>query len=592
MKQIISMFGILVIMSFIVSANVINVPADQPSIQAGIDAATTGDTVLVADSTYYENINFKGKAITVASHFYIDGDNTHIDSTIIDGSHNTNPDSGSVVYFISEEDTNSVLCGFTITGGTGTYISFIQAWDGGGIFCFNSGTKIINNYIEYNSIVSPVQAGSGGIGVNPLGSNHWVIIKHNRIRYNTTQGVNWTLGAALMVFSNAYIVDNIITNNLGNNHNGVPPALVTGVVYFGDDTLGVTRNVVTISNNIVSHNTVTSNLHACYGGGIHGVGSQVFIKDNEITYNTVNGHSASNGGGIDVVRVGQGSEIANNYIAYNEVTGGLGNGGGMRTLGGHIKIYNNLIVHNSAYRGAGAYLYKFGHDSLINNTFANNYASVFGGGLYIDNSHPTIVNTILWDSCDQSIDTEIKIRNGGSIDIIYSNIKGDTIHQGINNLNNDPLFIPSDPYYNLSDSSPCIGAGIDLPAPSYDYDYDDRPIPTGTIPDIGAQEHPSDTINSITITKSFRAEKFELVQNYPNPFNPTTTFEFSIPKNEFVTLKIYNLLGQEVVTLISDKLMPGNYKYNWDASHLASGMYFYKLESDSYCSTKKLILVK
>jgi len=91
---------------------------------------------------------------------------------------------------------------------------------------------------------------------------------------------------------------------------------------------------------------------------------------------------------------------------------------------------------------------------------------------------------------------------------------------------------------------------------------------------------------------NFQPQGYVLLQNYPNPFNPTTTFEFSIPKNEFVTLKIYNLLGQEVVTLVSDKLMPGNYKYNWDASHLASGMYFYKLESDSYCSTKKLILVK
>jgi len=86
--------------------------------------------------------------------------------------------------------------------------------------------------------------------------------------------------------------------------------------------------------------------------------------------------------------------------------------------------------------------------------------------------------------------------------------------------------------------------------------------------------------------------EYSLSQNYPNPFNPSTTIEFSIPKSEFVTLKIYNLLGQEVATLVSDKLTPGEYKYTWDASQLASGVYIYKLETDNFNSTKKLILLK
>jgi len=81
-------------------------------------------------------------------------------------------------------------------------------------------------------------------------------------------------------------------------------------------------------------------------------------------------------------------------------------------------------------------------------------------------------------------------------------------------------------------------------------------------------------------------------QNYPNPFNPKTNIEFTIPKSENVTLRIYNLLGQEVSTLVSEKLIPGDYKYTWDASHLASGMYFYKLQTESYSSIKKLILLR
>ena len=105
-------------------AGIVRVPEDRPTIQAGIDAAVDGDTVLVAESTYFENINFKGKAIMVASYYVMDEDTNYINNTIIDGSQHSHPDSGSVVYFISGEDTNSVLTGFTITGGSGTIGQF------------------------------------------------------------------------------------------------------------------------------------------------------------------------------------------------------------------------------------------------------------------------------------------------------------------------------------------------------------------------------------------------------------------------------------------------------------------------------------
>ena len=76
-------------------AGIINVPADQSTVQAGIDAAVNGDTVSVADGTQTKNINFKSKAITVASQFLTDGNSDHIDNTIIDGSNPSNPDSGN-----------------------------------------------------------------------------------------------------------------------------------------------------------------------------------------------------------------------------------------------------------------------------------------------------------------------------------------------------------------------------------------------------------------------------------------------------------------------------------------------------------------
>ena len=87
----------MILVSMFTSAQIIHVPGDQTTIQAAINAASDGDTVLVEEGTYIENINFRGKAITVASHFLLDRDTSHISKTVIDGSQSTHPDTASVV---------------------------------------------------------------------------------------------------------------------------------------------------------------------------------------------------------------------------------------------------------------------------------------------------------------------------------------------------------------------------------------------------------------------------------------------------------------------------------------------------------------
>lgn len=86
--------------------------------------------------------------------------------------------------------------------------------------------------------------------------------------------------------------------------------------------------------------------------------------------------------------------------------------------------------------------------------------------------------------------------------------------------------------------------------------------------------------------------RFYLYQNYPNPFNPVANIKFDIPETGIVKLKIYDLLGREVQTLVNGELKAGTYKAVWDASSFASGVYFYQLSTDSYINTKKMILVK
>ena len=83
-----------------------------------------------------------------------------------------------------------------------------------------------------------------------------------------------------------------------------------------------------------------------------------------------------------------------------------------------------------------------------------------------------------------------------------------------------------------------------------------------------------------------------LHQNYPNPFNPTTTIEFSIPQTEFVTVKVYNIVGHEITTLINDELSTGNHSIQWDGSHQLSGVYFVQIESSGFAQTRKMVLLK
>ena len=85
---------------------------------------------------------------------------------------------------------------------------------------------------------------------------------------------------------------------------------------------------------------------------------------------------------------------------------------------------------------------------------------------------------------------------------------------------------------------------------------------------------------------------FKLSQNYPNPFNPTTTIQYEIPNSGMVTLKVYDILGREVSTLVSQYENSGSYNVNFNAINLASGVYFYRLQAGNFIQTKKMVLLK
>jgi hypothetical protein len=87
-------------------------------------------------------------------------------------------------------------------------------------------------------------------------------------------------------------------------------------------------------------------------------------------------------------------------------------------------------------------------------------------------------------------------------------------------------------------------------------------------------------------------KEYDLAQNFPNPFNPSTTIRYQIPQAGIVTLKIYDILGSEVATLVNEEKLAGKYEVNFNASSLASGVYIYKIQAGSFINSKKMILLK
>ena len=86
--------------------------------------------------------------------------------------------------------------------------------------------------------------------------------------------------------------------------------------------------------------------------------------------------------------------------------------------------------------------------------------------------------------------------------------------------------------------------------------------------------------------------KFNLGQNYPNPFNPTTNVKFSISNVQFVTLKVFDMLGKEIAILVNEKLDAGEHNIKWNASEYPSGVYSYQLTAGNFRETKRMILIK
>lgn len=331
---------LLVAIAFIsASATIINIPADYPTIQEGIDASSDGDTVLVQPGIYVENINFNGHNIVVGSLFLTTADTSYISSTIIDGN-----ESERVVKFVGEEDSTAVITGFTIQNGYTEYpeygggiycannssptithnaISENSAHRGGGIYCDNSNPTITNNIIDGNS------SDSFGGGIYCLISNP--IISNNIISSNSAYGG----GGIYCSSSNPMIINNTIIENSVQSGGGIS-------CYFSNPT---------IKGNFINHNYASA-----YGGGIWCPYSACpSIENNSIYKNT-----AQYGGGIFCIN--------NSNPAINQ----------------------NTISENSAIFGGGI-VCRESNPIITNTIFWADTAFVESNEIYISECSPLII---------------------------------------------------------------------------------------------------------------------------------------------------------------------------------------------------------
>jgi hypothetical protein len=278
-------------------AATIRVPADASTIQQAIDAAVAGDTVLVAPGTYVENINFRGKAITVESE-------GGPEVTVIDGNR-----AGSVVTFASRENRSAVLRGFTVRNG--------NSFSGGGVRIESASPSVIGNWILNNGACS-------GAGVYSSFSSP--LLQGNTISRNYVHACSGASGLGVYVVgdSAAELIENVITENSGFANGG-------GVTLFA-------AGKAVLRSNVIARN-ITGGFSPCSsGGGIW----MVNFSQATIVNNLVVGNAAGCGGGLHWSGSSGVTTFVNNTFADND--GARGSAIDMNFVDARHAIHNNVII--------------------------------------------------------------------------------------------------------------------------------------------------------------------------------------------------------------------------------------------------------
>ncbi len=415
-SALISVFVFLMPSTFLQAA-IIHVPADQPTIQSGIDAALNGDTVLVSDGIYTgpgnRDIDFYGRAITVSSE-------NGPENCVID-CQGSAADPHRGFRFRNDEGNDSIVRGFTIMNGYAA--GEFPAYDGGGILCSYASPTIIGNIFTGNV----AEMRGGGIFCLTCAP----VITGNTFLDN--EGLLWGGGLSL----------------------GNTTALVCRNSYIGNLSDEGAAIHIDSGTPLVHRNTMTGN-NAEKGGGVAIKYSSAVVAENRITDNQ--GHGVYCGGGA------REPLIFGNIITGNTASIKTYGGGGICYNVSHPIIANNLILDNWAEEGGAIYCVD-GEATIVNNTIAGNVAKSSGGGIVYGGSsfgsESTVTNCIIWGNSPDQVDNLFT----HVLPVSYSNVQGGYTGEG--NMDSDPLFVGgslgehylSQAAAGQGTDSPCLDSG-------------------------------------------------------------------------------------------------------------------------------------
>ncbi len=356
------------------------------------------------------------------------------------------------------------------------------------------------------------------------------------------------------------------------------------------------------SDNVIIRKSVFYRNNARLGGAIYIENSSPKIED---CYFEINGRGGVNA--LEAYTEGGGAmyiKNANPYLHRLRFTENGSKSGGAMVIDGCSPTLSNILFDQNFSTGlAGAVaitsdLSHPAHPRFVNVTAADNEAQNGGGAFQLMGpaTNPEIINSILF----RNSKPEIYI-NDGVPTVTYSIVDsaGTENWFGTGCLTDNPTFDESGEIkYHLKSAS--CGTGYDSPAidaghPDSVDTYLDCSAGLGTArADMGYYGGRYAEISTGVESSDPQVvpQEFRLSQNYPNPFNPTTSIQYQVSRQGNVQLIVYNALGQKVATLVNQKQTPGQYRVTFDASGLASGVYFYRLSTKDFIQIKKMILLR
>jgi len=486
------------------------------------------------------------------------------------GSNNNNGLTPQTAFATLQHAADLVAAGDSVLVLEGNYVGFDIRTDG------SNNSPIVFKAIESNVVIDERNA------VTPDGINienaDWVVIDGFEVTDQPRAGIR-------IVLSDFVVIRN---NNCHNNYRwGIFTGFTNDILIennscsFSEDEHGIyvsnsSDRPIIRNNHSFNNNGCGIHMNGDISQGGNGIISNAIVEGNILHDNGYGGGSAINMDGV------QNSEIFNNLVYNNHATGIA-----MYQIDGgdaskNNKVYNNTVIQPSDGRWCVIAVDGSTGNTLYNNILINHHS--FRGSISVDAASMTgfvsDYNVLVNRLSDDDGNSNMTLSQWQSMGYDTHSMIADPEEQiFVDHSNNN---------FHLLQNAQAVNVGTNLVLPTVFEDLENISRPQGSGFDIGCYEFNGTT----EVVEESIPQTFQLFQNYPNPFNPATKIEFQLANSGFVSLKVYNVLGNEIKTLINREMSAGNYEVTFDGSGFSSGIYFVRLQQDSFIQTIKMTLMR